>query len=88
MRNPGKLLKTVVKLAIASLAVGLVLSLLGITPGDLLDHVTALAQASWALLGDTLEWAGAYMLLGALVVLPLWLARRIWKRLQGGDGPE
>ncbi len=72
---------TVIKLAIACLAVGLVLATLGVTPADLLARVTGLAGSLWDMSRDALGWAGSYMLLGALVVLPIWLARYLWRRV-------
>jgi hypothetical protein len=78
---------TVVKLALASLLVGLVLSFLGVTPADLLDRVAGLAAGLWDTVHGALGWAGSYMLLGALVVLPLWLIRFVWRRMsRAGDG--
>lgn len=73
---------TVVKLLLASLFVGLVLAVLGVTPDDLLATLTRLAAGSWNLLRDAFGWAGSYILLGALVVIPVWLLRVIYKRLR------
>ena len=72
---------TVLRLALACLAVGLVLAVLGVTPADLLDSVTGAAARLWELSRSALGWAGSYMLLGALVVLPIWLVRKLWRRL-------
>ena len=74
-------LGTVLRLALACLAVGLVLTFLGVTPVDLLESVTGAAAKLWDWSRSVLGWAGSYMLLGALVVLPIWLARRLWRRL-------
>lgn len=76
-------MKTALKLALLSLAVGLVLAALGLTPGELLDRAMALASGLWELASGALGWAGSYMLLGALVVVPVWLASALWKRLRG-----
>ncbi len=72
---------TVIKLALACLVVGLILSVLGVTPADLLEKVSGLALGLWDAVRGTLGWAGSYMLLGALVVLPIWLARYLWRRM-------
>lgn len=77
---------TVLRLAVASLAIGLVLSLLGVTPVDILQRTADLAVGVWGTLVDVLGWAGSYMLLGALVVLPLWGLAWLWRRLRGGEG--
>jgi len=64
-------LGTVFRLALASLVVGLALAALGWTPADLLERVGGLARGLWTVSRDALGWAGSYMLLGAIVVLPL-----------------
>ena len=73
---------TVIKLALASLLVGWLLSVLGITPQDLAARFSGLATGLWDKARDFLGWAGAYMLLGALVVVPVWLALYLWRRLR------
>ena len=73
---------TVIKLALASLVVGWLLSVLGVTPQDLIAKFSGLATGLWGASRDFLGWAGGYMLLGALVVLPLWLAVYFWRRLR------
>ncbi len=75
---------TVIKLALACLVVGLLLAALGVTPSDLLSKVSGFAQGLWAGAQDLLGWAGSYMLLGALVVLPIWLVRYLWGRMNKG----
>ena len=72
--------RTFIKLILASLVVGLVLAGLGITPADLADRAIGLASSLWQLSRDVLGWAGSYILLGALVVLPIWLVRLLWRR--------
>ena len=81
MAEPRSALGTVVRLALACLGAGLVMAMLGVTPADLLDDITALAGRAWRLSTDLLGWAGPYMLLGAIVVLPLWLMHLLWKKL-------
>jgi hypothetical protein len=76
-------LGTALRLALLSLAAGLVLAALVVTPGELLERAAALGRGLWELASGALEWAGSYMLLGALVVVPLWLAGRVWRHLRG-----
>jgi hypothetical protein len=75
-------LGTVIKLAVASLVVGWLLSVLGVTPQDLMAKFTALGSGLWDTARDFLGWAGSYMLVGALVVLPIWLVLYVWGRLR------
>jgi len=74
---------TVIRLALASLAVGLVLAALGVTPVDVLESATGLAKGAWEATSGVLGWAGSYVVLGALVVLPLWLIAYLWGRFKG-----
>ena len=68
----------------ASLAVGLVLAVLGVTPVDVLDGASRAAKGAWGAVSGVLGWAGSYILLGALVVLPVWLLAYLWGRIKGG----
>lgn len=77
--------KTTVRLVVASLVVGLVLTLLGITPGDILGRIADLAVGLWDLITEAIGWAGGYIVVGALVVIPLWLLGLLWKRLRGQE---
>jgi len=74
---------TIVRLVLASLAVGVVLAVLGVTPVDLLEGALGLVRGAWEAASRVLGWAGSYVLLGALVVLPLWLLAYLWGRLKG-----
>lgn len=73
---------TVLKLAAASLVVGWLLSVFGVTPADLMAKFSALGLGVWDTARDILGWAGGYMLVGALVVLPIWLVVYLWGRLR------
>lgn len=73
---------TVIKLAVASLVVGWLLSVIGVTPADLMARFSSLATVLRESARGFLGWAGGYMLLGALVVLPLWLALYLWGRFR------
>ena len=73
---------TVIKLLVASLIVGWLLSFLGVTPQDLIANLSGLGSGLWNTARDFFGWAGGYMLLGALVVLPIWLALYLWGRFR------
>jgi hypothetical protein len=74
---------TIVKLIIACFLVGLVLVWLNLQPKDLLIQgwhwVKALAE--WAV--ENLGSAMSYILLGAVVVLPVWLVFYLLRALRG-----
>lgn len=87
--------KTVVGLAAASLAVGLVLSWLGITPLDILDNLGETVRRVYEVAGDFANWSAKYVLLGAVLVVPIWAIFKLptWlgalrRRRRGSDGGQ
>ena len=68
-----RLIVTAVKLILASLAVGFVLNFLGVTPLELLKWAGLKAQDAVDIGMSMADWAWAYILLGAGVVVPIWL---------------
>ncbi|MEM7252369.1 MAG: DUF6460 domain-containing protein [Pseudomonadota bacterium] len=75
-------MKTVLKLLIACLVVGFILATADITPGNILDHLFDFAQMLVAISRDVFGWAGPYVLLGAFVVIPVWIVSLIIQRLR------
>lgn len=74
---------TLVKLLIACLVVGAAMSWLGWTPQQFWLWVRDLVV-------DTFEradrWVGSvlsYILIGAIVVVPIWLANYVWRAVKG-----
>lgn len=61
------------KLALASLLAGSLLSLFGITPRAVLDGMGLTAEDIQNGLVAAFAWAAPRMLMGALVILPIWL---------------
>ncbi|MEQ8266288.1 MAG: DUF6460 domain-containing protein [Parvibaculum sp.] len=77
----GPVVPTILKLAIASIAVGVVLAVFGIKPIDLWrDFLDTIANI-WAMGFDALDWSVQYLLLGAVVVIPIFVAVRLWNVL-------
>ena len=65
------------RLAVLSIIVGVVLSALGITPANLADHVRLVARRVWSMGFGAVESVVGYLLVGALVVVPIWLVARL-----------
>jgi hypothetical protein len=61
------------KLALASLLAGSLLSLFGITPRAVLDSVGMTAEDLQNGIVAAFAWAAPRMLMGAVVILPVWL---------------
>jgi hypothetical protein len=60
------------RLAIISIVVGIVLQALGLDPLDLVENIRALIRYISETGLDALEWLGTRLLIGAVVVLPIW----------------
>ena len=68
-----RFIMTAVKLILASLAVGFLLSLIGVTPLELLQWAGLKAKDAVDIGKSMADWAWAYILLGAGIVIPIWL---------------
>lgn len=75
-------LRTVIKLFFLSLAVGLVLRWLDLTPLDLVEELGENARRFLEWLRGFMGWAVEYVLLGAVIVVPLWLITVLVGRLR------
>lgn len=74
---------TVIRLVLLSIAVGVVFSALGITPANILERLQLLIRRIADLGFGTIEWAFTYFLLGAVVVIPVWLVVRLISQARG-----
>lgn len=74
---------TVVKLVVVSLIVGLVLATLDIDPRNILQSLQN--AVNWVIESGAsiFGWAFTYILIGAVVVVPVWLALYLWRYLRG-----
>jgi len=73
----GNPVAVIVRLVVLSIVVGVVLSALNIRPDQLLDHVRRLIQRIYDLGFGVFETAFGYFLIGAVVVVPIWLIARL-----------
>jgi hypothetical protein len=73
----GNPLGVAIRLALISLAVGIVMKALGIDLRNFFDRLNVLLRNIYDLGFDVFNWAFEYMLLGALIVVPIWLIARL-----------
>ncbi|MBX9825324.1 MAG: hypothetical protein K2Z80_08620 [Xanthobacteraceae bacterium] len=66
------LIRTLVKVAVASLIVGTILTHFGITPEKLIKEFGLSYERIEDLARRGLAWAGPNFLVGAMVILPVW----------------
>jgi hypothetical protein len=71
-RMLGSLTRTVVKVLVASLIVGTILEHFGITAHELMQAAGLSTDRIEALARDGLAWALPNLLLGSLVIVPVW----------------
>jgi hypothetical protein len=83
--NPALVL---LRLAILSLIVGVVLAALGFSPFEILESLQRLVEHIYDMGFAAIEKAFRYFLLGAVIVFPVWLMVRLLKwagRSSSGD---
>ena len=68
----------VIRLVLISIVVGIVLSALGITPQDLFYRLDLLFRRLYDLGFGVFENILGYFILGALVVIPIWVVARLF----------
>lgn len=73
----GNPLAVIVRLVVLSIVVGIVLSALGINPRNLFYHLNVLLRRIYDLGFGAVEWIVEYFVLGAMVVIPIWIAARL-----------
>ena len=73
----GNPLGVVVRLVVLSIIVGIVLSALDIRPQDILSSLRLFVTRLFNLGFGAIENAIGFLLLGAVVVIPLWLIARV-----------
>jgi hypothetical protein len=69
----ARLLTTLVKVAVASLIVGTVLAHFGITADQILKEMGITPERMAELTRQALAWALPNLLLGSLIIVPVWL---------------
>ena len=77
MLNP--LLRTLVKIAVASLVVGTILGHFGITPEQLMREFGLSADRLEDYAKQGIAWAWPNVLLGAMVIVPIWFLAYLFR---------
>lgn len=71
------------RLILLSVLVGVVLSAVGLDPWNIIQSIRTLIRRVWELGFDALDWLWRYFLLGAVIVVPIWLLSRLGSRTKG-----
>ena len=73
----GNPLGIFIRLVLLSIVVGIVLSALGIRPENLFYHLDIFIRRLFDFGFEWVEWLFRYFLIGAVVVIPIWLIARL-----------
>jgi len=79
LKHPGR---TLFRLLMASFAVGVVLTVFDIQPEELLRNLDDVAHQAFTAAVEAISWAIPYILIGAVIVAPTWLAMTAWKAIR------
>jgi hypothetical protein len=72
----GSPISVIVKLVLMSIVVGIVLSALGLTPAELFHRLDIILRRIYELGFGWVDWLFRYFLVGAVIVIPIWLIAR------------
>ena len=73
----GSPLSVAGRLILLSVLIGVVASALGLDPWHIIDSVERLIRSIWDMGFDAIRWLWRYFLLGAVIVIPIWIIMRL-----------
>ena len=79
----GSPLAVAFRLILLSILVGVVLAAIGFDPYNIIRSIQLLFQRVWDLGFDAVNWLWRYFLLGAVIVIPVWLLSRLFGTPRG-----
>ena len=79
----GSPLGVVGRLILVSILVGVILSALGLDPFDIVHSIERLLRSLWNMGFDAFRWLWRYFLLGAVIVIPIWILMRLFNAPRG-----
>ena len=79
----GPPLSVIFRLILLSILVGVILEVLGLDPWNIIESLRTLVLRIWDMGFDAVRWLWRYLLLGAAVVLPVWLIVRLIRAPKG-----
>jgi hypothetical protein len=65
------------RLILVCILVGVVLNALGLDPFDIVQSIERLINSIWNMGFDAFRWLWRYFLLGAVIVIPIWIIMRL-----------
>jgi hypothetical protein len=78
----GPPLSVIFRLILLSILIGVILQVLGLDPWNIFDSLRRLVLHVWDMGFDAVRWLWRYLLLGAVIVVPIWLIVRLMRVAQ------
>ena len=75
----GPPLSVAFRLILLCVLVGVILHALGFDPSNIIESIRRMVQAIWDMGFDAVRWVWRYFLLGAIIVIPIWLIVRFMR---------
>jgi hypothetical protein len=79
----GPPLSVIFRLVLLSILVGVILEVLGLNPWNIVESLRTLVLRIWDMGFDAVRWLWRYLLLGATIVVPIWLIVRLARTVKG-----
>jgi hypothetical protein len=79
----GPPLAVIGRLILLSILVGVILAAIGLDPWNIIQSVRRLIEHIWTTGFDTVRWLWRYFLLGAVIVVPIWVLVRLARAPRG-----
>jgi hypothetical protein len=73
----GSPLAVLGRLVLLSILIGVILSALGLDPWNIIQSIERLIRSIWNMGFDAVRWLWRYFLLGAVIVIPIWIVMRL-----------
>src|ERR1700693_4282342 len=81
----GSPLAVLGRLVLVSILVCVVLAALRLDPFDIISSVERLIRSIWNMGFDAFRWLWRYFLLGAVIVIPIWIIMRVVNAPRGRE---
>ncbi len=81
----GNPIGVIVRLIILSIVVGIIMTALDIRLDNIFYHLQILARRIYDLGFGVFEWLFKYLVIGAVIVVPVWLIMRLISGVRGGS---
>ena len=79
----GPPLSVLARLVLLSILVGVVLSAVGLDPMNIMRSIEKLIREVWDMGFDAVRYLWRYLVLGAVIVVPIWLVMRVARAPRG-----